>query len=261
MAGAALLNVQLGTLTAKVSCWPLISSQVTLVFIHGAGFHSGFWRPQRALSHKFNLVMVNLPGRQGSDVCSTAIEAYAERVEQSIALLETPVLMVGHSMGGAVVQRLLLSRPYWLVAAVLACTGARLKVAPVVNHLLSQGGNAFTQMFAQGSQKLTLEHINALGRELAKPDIGVCDFVACNQFDVMAQISQIQLPCLIVVGTLDVLTPEKYSQYLHDQIKDSELVLVKDTGHLLPWEASEHFNQMIAEFAHRHEPNLVSSSD
>lgn len=256
-----MLKVHLGTLTASVSSWPLDKNKQTLVFIHGAGFHSGFWKPQIPLKQQFNLILLNLPGRLGADKSTASILSYAEQADRSLSELDMPAIVVGHSMGGAVVQQLLLMKASWISAAVLACTGARLKVAPVVNNLLMQGGTVFTQMFSQGSSLLTLEQISRLGAELAKTEIGLGDFLACNRFDLMAEITGIVQPCMVIVGDSDLLTPEKYSQFLGDNIPDSELVLVKDAGHLLPWEATERFNQLITEFALRHEPDPISTAN
>jgi pimeloyl-ACP methyl ester carboxylesterase len=62
------------------------------------------------------------------------------------------------------------------------------------------------------------------------------DYVACDRFDLMNQVQDIRVPTLIIAGTVDQMTPLKYSQYLRDQIPDSELAEIKDGGHMLALE-------------------------
>jgi pimeloyl-ACP methyl ester carboxylesterase len=49
-------------------------------------------------------------------------------------------------------------------------------------------------------------------------------------------VQDIRVPTLIIAGTVDQMTPLKYSQYLRDQIPDSELAEIKDGGHMLALE-------------------------
>lgn len=256
-----LINITLDTLTAQVSEWPLSRHKPTLVFIHGAGFHGGFWQPQYPLAAQFNLVCLNLPGRRTAQPCEADLHVYADRAEAALAQLGQSVVVIGHSMGGAVAQIIMRRQPSWLAAGVLACTGARLKVAPVVNQLFAQGGAVFMQVFSQSGPGLSMQQVAALSQQMAKTQTGISDFMACNRFDMMAELVHIKRPCLVVCGDKDLLTPEKYSQFLHQHISGSQIALVQGAGHLLPWESPQTFNQLISEFAHRYESHPVSTSD
>jgi len=261
VAGATLHKINLGSLTAQASQWPLDSDLQTLVFIHGAGFHAGFWHPQESLANQFNVIFLNLPGRQSAAPSEGLIERYADEAAKALKQLETNVIIIGHSMGGAVAQAIAHANPPWLQAIVLACTGAKLKVAPVVNQLLTQGASVFMQMFTQTGPGLDIKQMALLGNQMAKTETGLTDFLACNRFDFMDRVNEIRTPCLVMTGDKDLLTPEKYSHFLHEHITGSELSLVKDTGHLLPWESPITFNRLISEFARRHEPDSVSITD
>lgn len=254
-------KINLGSLTAQASQWPLKAGQQTLVFIHGAGFHAGFWHPQESLANHFNLIFLNLPGRQTAAQTEGLVERYADEALKAIENLETKVVVIGHSMGGAVAQAMAHANPPWLQAIVLACTGAKLKVAPVVNQLLTQGASVFMQMFTQTGPGLDMKQMALLGKQMAKTETGLTDFLACNRFDFMDKLKDIRIPCLVITGDKDLLTPEKYSHFLNEHITDSELALVKDTGHLLPWESPITFNRLISEFARRHEPDSVPVTD
>jgi pimeloyl-ACP methyl ester carboxylesterase len=75
------------------------------------------------------------------------------------------------------------------------------------------------------------------------------DFVACDNFDVMQQVSQIKLPALVICGEADQLTPMKYSEYLLDQLLQARLVRVPDAGHMVMLEQPERVAETAAEFA------------
>ena len=45
--------------------------------------------------------------------------------------------------------------------------------------------------------------------------------------------SRIALPTLILCGDADRMTPVKFSQYLHEQIAGSQLVVVPGAGHMV----------------------------
>ena len=47
------------------------------------------------------------------------------------------------------------------------------------------------------------------------PDVGLNDLLCCDQFDVMSEISKINLPTEIIAGSMDQLTPVKFADYLY----------------------------------------------
>lgn len=97
---------------------------IPVVFLHGIGGGARSFAPQMAsfAAEGYQPVALDLPGYGGrAPVDSMSFAALAEDVEASIAGLERPVL-VGHSMGGMVVQTLLRRGHCDYRAAVLSCT-------------------------------------------------------------------------------------------------------------------------------------------
>jgi pimeloyl-ACP methyl ester carboxylesterase len=97
-----------------------------VVFLHGIGGGARSFAPQIAsfAARGYQPVALDLLGYGGREpVDAMTFDALAADVEASIeqSALERPVL-VGHSMGGMVVQTLLRRKPDGYAAAVLSCT-------------------------------------------------------------------------------------------------------------------------------------------
>jgi pimeloyl-ACP methyl ester carboxylesterase len=80
------------------------------------------------------------------------------------------------------------------------------------------------------------------------PDVTLGDFLACNSFDVMEQVSKIDSPVLVLTASNDKMTPTKYGTYLASHIRRSTIVNIEDAGHLSPMEQPEQVTRAILEF-------------
>jgi len=235
--------------------WPMDSDKPTLIFIHGAALSKGLWEFQvKGLSDIANTIAIDLPGHKDSPgTACDQISDYAASVNKFIEQIQAPnPVLCGLSMGGAIVLDLLLSHPDKYIAGILMHTGARLKVMPFVFETIEKD---FTQYFdlvvdfatAQKSDKSQLKKILT--------DIGVTshktvltDFLACDGFDVMDRLEEINVPLMVVIGDEDNITPAKYGEFLHKNILNAKLETIAAAGHLSPIEKPEEINQLIKDF-------------
>jgi pimeloyl-ACP methyl ester carboxylesterase len=74
------------------------------------------------------------------------------------------------------------------------------------------------------------------------------DFLACDQFDVMDRLDEINVPTLVICGTEDQLTPLKYSRFLAESIPDARMVSVESAGHMVMIEQPGEVAQAVKEF-------------
>lgn len=222
--------------------------------VHGAGGDHTHWPAELRRLPGVNVYALDLPGHgRSAGRGRTSVDDYADAVDlfvQAIGLEQASV--AGHSMGGAIAQTLALRRPPWLVSVVLVGTGARLRVHPLILEGLKTNFEPTIDTICQWQYGPTIsEQMFRRGRQqLLSVDPAVIhgDYAACNVFDVMDRVKDIRLPTLIITGSADQLTPPKYGQYLHDQIPGSQLVEIKDGGHLMAVEKPVEVAQAVARF-------------
>ena len=62
------------------------------------------------------------------------------------------------------------------------------------------------------------------------------------------QLQNINVPALIIVGEDDILTPLVFAQSMNKSLKNSELVVIKNSGHMTNIEQPEDFNKTLEIF-------------
>ncbi|RLI54141.1 MAG: hypothetical protein DRO87_10635 [Candidatus Thorarchaeota archaeon] len=225
-----------------------------IVFVHGAGGSAATWFMQlRGLSREFRVhaIELNGHGRTVDRKDRDTRRSYLEDIHSVVSTLDRPVL-AGHSMGGALTQLYALLHPDQLKGIALIGTGARLRVAPIIFDMLSDDFDSYVKavgsyMFDHSTDPRLIE---ATKVEVRKCPIDVItrDFQLCNEFDVMAEVAFIRNRTLIIVGESDQMTPVKYSEYLRQQIPNSELHVVPHAGHSVMLEQYKTVNGIISQW-------------
>jgi pimeloyl-ACP methyl ester carboxylesterase len=234
---------------------PQRDAKFTLIFIHGAGGTSIMWKEQvTGLSKIADTIALDLPGHGDSEGDGMdSIGNYAKIIMSLLKNLniENPI-PVGLSMGGAIVQKLLLEYPENFKAGVLSSTGAKLKVMPAIFETIINNFDAYVDMIGKFSisPKTDPQIMQPIQEDTKNinPDTVTGDFNACNNFDVRDKLAEIQMPVLIISAEHDQLTPPKYSDYLEENIKNSVRISIKEAGHMVPVEKPEEFNKAIVDF-------------
>ena len=166
------------------------------------------------LSHDMNALAIDLPGHGQSDAPALdSVPAYAAAVMafvRSCGLLRA--VPCGLSLGGAIALQMLLDYPAELAGGILIGTGARLRVRPDIFDLIAADYPAFVAA-TPGTTAGLLDPVRKL-MAACPPTVTAADFRACDRFDVMDRLPEIDLPVLIICGADDNLTPVKYSAYL-----------------------------------------------
>lgn len=242
-------------LTYLAGEWPPDGKKPTLLFIHGAGGSARFWENQiLALSPHANTLALDLPGHGRSDKpgCET-VPDYARRVAAFAEQIQPPrPALVGLSMGGAIVQQILLDYPDRFKNAVLISTGAKLKVLPLIFELLEKNFPAYLELMAKfsASPNTPREKYQAALDDTAaqSPSVIAGDFRACDAFDVRSRLSEIRSRVLVISAEDDKLTPPPYAEFLARNITGAQRLHLLQAGHLVPMEKPDEVNRAILDF-------------
>ncbi|NOZ72370.1 MAG: alpha/beta hydrolase [Chloroflexi bacterium] len=210
-----------------------------LVLIHGAGGNLFHWPPGLRRLPNHDVYALDLPGHGRSQAPGRDdIGAYAEFLRDwaDVIGLERFVL-AGHSMGGAIAQMFALRYPRRLVGMILVGTGARLRVHPDILHRIRTDPKGIGELlvgWVHGQRASEAQRRQYLRYFLAvDTDVMYGDWLACDRFDLMEQLSQITLPTLIIAGSQDQMTPLKYAKFMAQQLPDADLTVIEGAGHMM----------------------------
>lgn len=222
-----------------------------LLFIPGSGSGKEAWVYQTEYFKDSEAIA--LPGHPEGQPC-TSVDEYVEWLRGCIRQQQyKDVVLVGHSLGGAVAQLYGLKCGDEIRALVLIGTGARLRVHPDILESVRQmiGNEAawrkyLEDSFSKADPKVARASMEA--RMRIGPAVLLSDFLCCDKFDIMNTVQNIKVPTLVICGTEDVMTPVKYAKYLTGKIPGAREVMFEGATHSVPREKPEEVNQAIERF-------------
>ncbi|RLM57407.1 alpha/beta hydrolase [Halobellus sp. Atlit-31R] len=229
----------------------------TVLAVHGSGGTHRVWSPQSELADEHSVVALDLSGHGESDDVAAepgyeALSAYVDDVVAVAEAVDADVLL-GNSLGGAVVLTALLEREVDVSALILAGAGARL---PVLDDLLRWASTDFERLVAffhepdhlfHDADEATLDLSRATLRETGSATLER-DLRTAHAFDVRGELAAIEVPTLALVGEYDRLTPPYYHERLCAELPDCELRVLDDAAHLAMLDAPTQFNDAVRAF-------------
>lgn len=240
-----------------------------LVLIMGLGADGQVWDLHaQAYAKRFRCFLVDNRGTGQSDkprgpyTTAQMADDYAGLIK---ALGLGKVRVAGISMGGAIAQQLALRHPDVVRSLVLVCTWAKCDeyARAIFQHFAKARAALKPEDFVQLLQlwiwtpaymQANLAELVQAQRAAASDDAWMplaafeAQCVACIEHDTTNEVHKIDVPTLLTVGTHDIFTPMRFSEYLHERIASSELRLFAGGGHVHHWEALEEFNQATTQW-------------
>jgi 3-oxoadipate enol-lactonase len=244
-----------------------VAEAVAIVFLHGIGGGGRVWASQLEsfAAAGFVPVALDLPGYGARPpVDAMSFDELAGDVDTEIARrrLERPVL-VGHSMGGMVVQTMLRRKPESYRAAVLSATspafgdpGGEFQKKFVADRLAPlDAGQTMKDMAPGMVDGMVGQGITPAARAFATAIMSAASertyraAVHCLVgFDERANLGNIRVPVLCLAGQHDRNAPAKMMERMAAKIPGACYVCLPDVGHLANLEAPRAFDLAVREF-------------
>jgi pimeloyl-ACP methyl ester carboxylesterase len=233
-----------------------------LLFLHGAGGLRG-WPPfLESLARSFRVIAPDHPGfgrSEGLEELDDVVDLALYYTEFIAAMgLERPYL-VGHSLGGMIAAEVAAIAPEAASKLVLvAPVGLWLDEHPVLDFFAATSDELATALFHDPGSPMAREmmmlpsdpeaqleamlertkNLSAAGKFLWPiPDKGL-----------KKRIHRIVAPTLLLWGSSDRLVPPIYGEEFLQRIDGARLTLVKGASHMLPFEKSDEFVEVVTDF-------------
>ena len=237
-----------------------------LVFLHGIGGAAKAWRGQISdFGNGFRAVAWDMPGYGGSAPLATVtIGTLADALDDFLATIgASKPIVVGHSIGGMIVQEWLVKHPTAASAVVLAQT------SPAFGKADGDWQKAFVEArlgpLSRGETMASLapglvtelvgENPDADGMALARdcmaevPEASYrASMMALLGFDRRHALKDIRVPTLVLSGSRDGNAPAPMMAKMASYIPRATYVELDGAGHLVNLERPDAFNSAVKQF-------------
>lgn len=241
-------------------------SAIPLIFLHGIGGAARAWRQQLAnFGDRFRAIAWDMPGYGGSaPLASVSIAALADALQRFIEQLGAarPVL-VGHSIGGMIVQKWLAQSPKSARAVVLAQTSPAFGKADgdwQTSFIAARlgpldRGETMRSLAPSLVKELVGDDPDPQGMELARECMASVPeasyramMLALIGFDQRSTLKDISVPTLLLSGSKDNNAPAPMMAKTATYIPSSEYIELAGVGHLANLERPDAFDAALGAF-------------
>ena len=240
-----------------------------VVLSHSLGSSMNMWHPQlEALEPDYRVLRYDMRGHGKSEAPEGAytLEMLADDVIGLLDVLKINTAhFVGLSIGGMIGQCMGLNYADRLISLVLCDTASAIpeeskKMFQEREQIAREKGlsplvdGTMERWFTLSYRKANPPVIDMIRNQfLATPVPG---FVGCSQairgLDYLDRLTQIRLPCFVMVGEDDPGTPVAASEAISERIPGAELKILPSAAHLSNIEQSEMFNDSLIDFLKKH---------
>ncbi|AJP57930.1 alpha/beta hydrolase [Pandoraea vervacti] len=236
---------------------PLLRTQPTVVFLHGAQHDHSVWALQsRYLAHHgMNVLALDLPGHHRST--GAPLKSIGEMADCVVAVMDAAGIdtaaWVGHSMGSLIALDAAARHAERVTRIALVGTAYPMKVSDTLLEAAAERESSAIAMVNAWSHSTLAAKPSAPGpgfwtwggnqrlmervaqRNPAK--VFLTDFEACNGYDRGTDVAAgIRCPVLAVLGKRDQMTPPRAAQALLDALREAGVPVttqIVDAGHAI----------------------------
>lgn len=243
-----------------------------VLWLHGGYVTHREWEPQREHFGKkpWRSVYVDLPGHGGSSRCVDRydVELFARDMLEFLRGIEgasdprTPVICVGHSLGGMIAQAMAKLEPGALSALILADTtySTQSTLRESVETRLAR--LTFSLLSVERLARMSAKELGA-----RRPDVGPMIYremmahaddkrgflkllEAVFSFDSRPWLWRLRVPTLLLVAEENKGTMRQVRGFLK-MVPHLEIEIIRQAGHMLNWDQPEAFNQAVEQYVDR----------
>ena len=233
-----------------------------LVLVHGYLGGQNMWKFQEELKHDYELIMPSLAG-YGESSYLTAPSTIRENAEQVFELLNhlniDTFYLLGHSMGGMIVQEMAALRPSRVEKLICFGTGSigvlpnRFETIEESRHKIKTIGIKETR--ENIAKTWFVDYLKGEGYQLcleegakATTQAALASLDAWDSWDGRRQLTEISSPTLILWSNKDRSYDLNQQNILNQGIKNSRLEIIKDCAHNSHMEKPTLVNNAIKQF-------------
>jgi len=230
---------------------------VALVFVHGWSCDKSYWKNQVDLfSKNYKVITVDLAGhgQSGLEREDYKVEFFGEYVAAVVDYLKlNKVVLIGHSMGGAVILEAAKKLPGKVIGLIGVDTYQSFKddwtseqkegfLKPIKENFVSATQGFVRSMFPQNADTVLVNKV-AEDMSSAPPDVAISAMRNLFYYDPIPTLEKIDLPVVSINCDMYPVSIEENKKY----VKDYEVKFMKGVGHFLMMENRDEFNGLLLE--------------
>jgi pimeloyl-ACP methyl ester carboxylesterase len=234
----------------------------SLVLIHGYLGGQNMWRFQEELKYDFELIMPSLAG-YGESADMVAPSSIRENAEQVFELLDhlniNTFYLLGHSMGGMIVQEMAVLNPSRIDKLICFGTGS-IGVLPNRFETIEESRNKINKIGIKKTRESIaktwfVDYMKGDGYQLcleegakASTQAALASLDAWDCWDGRGQLEKISSPTLILWSNKDRSYDWNQQKILNNGIQNSRIEVVAGCAHNAHMEQPNQINKIIREF-------------
>ncbi len=205
---------------------------INIVFVHGTGCNKDFLKATHSVLEDYNVYYFDLPGHGDSENTGYSADNYLDAIADFISDIDN-VILVGHSLGGALTVGSLARKPENVIGGVVAGGALDFSYLPqdfkdsIHSGIIPKG--VVYAGFGHADNPEVLKAID----DMEPDEVTLEDWRIDEVIDVSEGIEDITVPVKVIVGRDDSLVPVVKSEEIASRIPNADLIVVNNALHML----------------------------
>lgn len=209
-----------------------LRQDINIIFVHGTGCHKKFLQVTKDVLEDYNLYYIDLPGHGQSVDSGYTSENYIKSIVDFSKDMEN-VILVGHSLGGALVLGALEKRPKTVIGGIIASGALKFRNLDPAFFDNIHKGIIDRQYVLNGFGHLDNEDVKSAIVNLEAKEVALKDWAIDETIDLSAEADQIEVPIELLVGEKDEFAPRSYAEEIVSKVPSAEITEIENGKHMV----------------------------